>query len=773
MQINNRLRRAGAMTRVRARAAARPTLLALAALALSACQDGFFFDPAQTRDTPIALIYTLVENAPAAAPAVAGVEGATGPQASPGAAFDKADGAQVVLRSGDNELFNQRLPLEAVGSDKKISFTVELPAGAAVQASLSLTLLRGQEELFTGSAQAQLTPGQSAEVTVPLGAVVAGVAIQGGPFVIRTLGSTLRLTAAGLFVTGDVSGTVAPTFQALTPNVTVAADGTVTAVSNGEGRVAATYLGRADTAVIVVEDRCFGPFTNIAVGQTVNGTLEQNDCLDAPNNTYNDWYFLTLAQPTLFRAAMTSNGFETFVGANLPSPPRLDLAVAANAGTSVVSEHYFPAGSYLLRTGARSNPSLPAPPTGSYSLALTQASEPQEGCFRIGTSTGATWVRPGTTLNGRLAADDCAGPNNSREDLYGVRRLAGDTTVIAVDGGFDYRAVYGPDVRRAPSGGGRVWWAFTSDNDQSHYMYLRTNDPGPFGNYSVSVSGQIPADYDACANPGIVLPIGAAGSPTSKAGRLQRRIDCEAGDRVRDTYIKGLPAVPFRTTLTSTAFNPFVSSHDGTFQKAGRSSTGSTVIAEHVYPVGKEYEIRVLPLALISSGGAVEGAYTLTTEQVSEPQNGCFAGVSSAAFVDFGSVAHGRITRDDCRDLFAPDTATVTRWVDGYAILLQEGQSVTVTFTADFPANFVRWIGASFIEGQFGIQPGETRSFTVTQGAGAAFHAFFAISGEHEATGNYTMSFSGGPGGPAGAPPAGVSGSGRAEAPMLILPQRR
>lgn len=770
MKITNRLRRAGILTRTPATAATRPLLLALAALALTACQDGFFFDPAQTRDTRIAVTYTLVEGGQGASSVVSGVEGEGGPQLSPGAAFDKANGAQVVLRQGENELFNQRLPLEAAGSDKKLSFSVELPAGSVVQASLSLTLLRGQDQLFTGAASAQLTPGQSAEVTVPLQAVVSRVAIQGGPFVIRTLGGTVRLTAAGLFATGDLVGPVAPTYQALTPNVTVAADGTVTAATNGEGRVAATYLGRADTAVVMVEDRCFGPFTNIALGQTVTGTLEPNDCLDTPNFSYNDWYFLSLTAPTLFRATLRPNGFEPFVGVN-QGAARTVLGVAADQGTEVVSEYYLPAGGFLPRVGSRARTAGPVP-TGSYTLSLEQVSEPQAGCWQGASSVLATWMRPGMQLSGRLAADDCQSPPGTHFDMYGVRFVAGDTGVVRLSGDFPLRTGYGTDTRIGTADGQPVWWAFTSDGDLSHY--IRIFSPGVFGNYDIRVNRGIPADYDACANPRVNLGIGAAGSPTVKTGRLQRRIDCEAGDRVRDDFVINSLSAAFQTTLQSNGFNPFISSTDGTFQKAGRANaTGSSVVAEHLYPAGREYTIRVIPVATISSGGTVEGSYTLSAAQVPEPQNGCFAGAVNSAFVDFGSVANGRITRDDCRDLFAPDTATVTRWVDGYSILLQEGQSVTVTFTPGFPANFVRWIGATFIEGQFGVQPGQTRSFTVTQGAGAAFHSFYAISGEHEATGAYTMTFSGGPGGAPAAVSAAPAAAGPPEAGALLLPQGR
>jgi hypothetical protein len=149
----------------------------------------------------------------------------------------------------------------------------------------------------------------------------------------------------------------------------------------------------------------------------------------------------------------------------------------------------------------------------------------------------------------------------------------------------------------------------------------------------------------------------------------------------------------------------------------------------------------------LSAGTRFSGDYTLATGTVAFPQDGCSATGFRSTFVDFGSQAGGRITSSDCRDLFSPDTATVTRWVDGYAILLQPGETVTVTLTTDFPVNFTRWVGNTYVEGRFGVPAGQTSSFTVTQPAGgsAAFHLFNAISGQHQAVGNYTMTFSGTP----------------------------
>lgn len=751
MQILNRLRRAG--------------VLVAAALALAACQDGFFFDPAPGRVTPVVVQWEW-QDAPmaGASSAPVAVAGAQGPQASPGAAFDKADGAQVVLRAGDKELFNQRVALEAVGSDKKLSFNVELPAGSAVQASLDLTLLRGQDALFTGTSTAQLTPGQAAEVNVPLSAVITRI-VAGGPYTMRVIGGTLKLAAWGLFATND-STVVAATFSGLDPNVTVTADGTITAVSNGIGRVLASYLGRVDTARVTVEDRCFGPYATLALGQTANGSLETNDCSDAGNFSYNDWYQFTVATPSLVRATLTGSGFEPFVGANYAD--KRVLAVAANAGSNVViSDYHLPAGTYLVRAGSRARTAGPNP-TGAYSLKLEAlpTTEPNAGCLA---ARVATWMVPGNEATAQATADDCVFPNTTqRYDRYGIRLQAGDTVTVSAASALDYNVQYqdpsdGTAVFRAkPADGGPAQGVIVGSADASHYFWFAPQGSA-VGEYTFRVERGVSASYRPCSQ-WDALPI----SRTAQ-GDLDQSLDCVDSDGyIIDSYRVAAPAnVPFQTTLSSTAFDPFVLAYRGAGQTAGRASTTGSVVAEHLYPAGT-YRVGVTARNPVSAGARFSGDYTLASALVAIPQDGCPATGFRSTFVDFGSQATGRITSNDCRDLFSPDTATVTRWVDGYAILLQPGETVTVTMSADFPANFTRWVGNSYVEGQFGVPAGETRTFTVTQPAGsAAFHLFNVISGQHQATGNYTMSFSGTPL-PA---PERVEGSGGWRPPMRLMAQ--
>jgi len=261
------------------------------------------------------------------------------------------------------------------------------------------------------------------------------------------------------------------------------------------------------------------------------------------------------------------------------------------------------------------------------------------------------------------------------------------------------------------------------------------------GEYTFRVERGVSPSYRPCAQ-WDVLPIGR-----TVQNDLDRRLDCVDPDGyVLDSYrVSALANQAFVTSLSATAFDPFVVAFRGMAQTAGRASTTGTVVAEHLYPAGT-YRVGVTARNPVSAGTRFSGAYTLTTASVALPQDGCAPTGFRSTFVDFGSRATGRITSNDCRDLFAPGTATVTRWVDGYAILLRAGETVTVTLTADFPVNFTRWAGNAFVEGRFAVPAGQTSSFTVTQPAGsAAFHLFNAISGQHQATGNYTMTFGGTP----------------------------
>lgn len=708
--------------------------LAVLLLASGACLDGFFFDPA-----PIPARVVLVASVDAP-PAPVGAAGVEGPQASPEAAFDKADGADVVVRAGERELFRRRLPLEPAGPDRKVSFSVDLPAGGALQAAVELTLVRGSDALFTGSGSAQLVPGQAVEVPVQLSGVVARVEA-GGPYQIRTLGGTLKVAATGLFATGDPAG-LAVTYRGLDPTITVAPDGTVTAVANGDGRVEASLSGRADTALVKVADPCFEPFPVLALGGAVSSALAAEDCADKATFSYFDWYRFTLAAPALVRATVSASSFEPLVGVSATDGKV--LAVASNAGQPlVISDYFWPAGTYLLRVGSRARSEGPAP-EGPYTLKLEALPnpEPNAGCL-VGRQ--ATWMLPGHEATGYLTANDCG--SGLKYDLYGVRLQAGDTVTATITTAYEHRIQWNHDtgglrvLASRSAAGGATSFLLTAASEGSSSLYIF---PWPIGSaggeYTLRLERGVASTYDPCT----VRDNMFINAGTTYQGTLDPASDCLQGDSYIDRYVGTFPDnSPVRTILTSTDFAPFVVALEEGRQTAGRAREMGEVIAEHIYP-GGHHEVGVLSSRGVSAGSGYSGAYSLAARPVAVPQNGCVG----AAFVFFGSVASGRITSADCLDEAAPDAATVTRWWDGYAILLLPGESVTVSMTArDAPLDFTRWDARGFVEGAFQVQPGQTATLTATQpvGGGAAFHAFFPISGKHEGTGDYTVSFRGTP----------------------------
>jgi hypothetical protein len=375
MNATNRLHRAGLAT-----------LAVLTALFVSACADGFFFDPAPAGLTPISVQYSLVG-------------GAGGPQsAGAGGAFDKADGAQVVLRAAERELFNQRVALEASGTDKKLTLSVDLPAGSAVLATLSITLVQGQTDLFSGSATATLTPGQAAQVDVPLTGVVGAVQLNTAQVRLDSLGGTFSLSSTGVFASGDTLGPVTATYRALGSAVSVSSSGLVTAVSNGSAGVEATYLGKADTATFVVDDRCV-PVPLPAFGTVVNGVLDDLDCqVNAIDDRVGDWFGFTLTQQTAVRLALTSPGYiprwwlyeETGPGRGLSFDgfPRAHQLDATPGFEAVV----LPPGTYRLFVFAAAGQ---LSPRGSYSLSTSVITEDNDFLCPADDGKGTLWITPG------------------------------------------------------------------------------------------------------------------------------------------------------------------------------------------------------------------------------------------------------------------------------------------------------------------------------------------------------------------------------------------
>ena len=307
------------------------------------------------------------------------------------------------------------------------------------------------------------------------------------------------------------------------------------------------------------------------------------------------------------------------------------------------------------------------------------------------------------------------------------------------------------------SGATSVSATFTPDVLGQYTVRLTVSD----GKTSATDDSAVTVE-DRCLGPYPTIAFGQ-----TVAGTLEVN-DCLRYGRLRDPFTMAVPGTgAFQATLTAVGFDPFIVAENHGRQTGGRSSTEGSVTAQHVFPAGS-YTISAVALGLVSSGTRFAGSYTLSVASVAIPQEGCM----SDAFVDFGSLASGRISSDDCLDDYAADAATVTRWYDGYVILLHAGETVTVTLTGDFQDRLSYWTSDGWVRAVNGVVPGVPVTMTVTQPAsGAGFHYFYVLAHGDKGTGNYTMSFSGTPI-PA---PEAVDGTGDRRPPLLLAadPPRR
>lgn len=93
----------------------------------------------------------------------------------------------------------------------------------------------------------------------------------------------------------------------------VSPSGFVTGISEGVATVTATIDGKSDAAVIQVEHPCSTLLSQpIAMGQTVNGQLESNDC-QLDDESFLDAYLLVLGTTTDVQIDLASTAFDTYL----------------------------------------------------------------------------------------------------------------------------------------------------------------------------------------------------------------------------------------------------------------------------------------------------------------------------------------------------------------------------------------------------------------------------------------------------------------------------
>jgi len=268
-------------------------LIPLFALALMGCSD-FFYEPAEGVPVQLALSYRLADGV-GPGPALA----------SPGEAFDRADRAQVRILRGSETLFDGEVTLNPAGADR--SAEVELTLDEVVTLTIALDLRSGGTSLFNGTTTAQVTPGVSADIEIPLNPVAASMVVAEGDATLSTIGETLQLTAMTLFATGEALQAVSAEWSATGSAVSVSASGLVRALENGESTVTARFGAFEASVVVTVFDPCVVDATVLDFGGSAAGALTPADCFDGARLV--DQFAVFVDQDSPFRVSYSASGY--------------------------------------------------------------------------------------------------------------------------------------------------------------------------------------------------------------------------------------------------------------------------------------------------------------------------------------------------------------------------------------------------------------------------------------------------------------------------------
>jgi hypothetical protein len=221
-----------------------------------------------------------------------------------------------------------------------------------------LALLLGVSAcLGSASTDTNTTPVATVVVTPPAVTIIAGATSQ--------LSATLK-DASGNALTGR---TITWTSSA-NAVATVSATGNVTGVTLGSATITATAEGKSATAAVsVLRDPCTVRLS-IAVGQTLNGTLDSGDCAKLyTNNSLSEAYTLQLGASTTVQIDLTSTALDVRVRIE-QAQERTVMGEDDNGGggTNARFVGALPAGTYIVwASGAQ--PSA----TGAYTLSVKTA----------------------------------------------------------------------------------------------------------------------------------------------------------------------------------------------------------------------------------------------------------------------------------------------------------------------------------------------------------------------------------------------------------------
>ncbi len=619
-------------------------------------------------------------------------------------AFEKAD--NVVVRVQVTGASSVERTIEFPAGQSEVRATIELDVdGAEVPAVVTVQLRRGSDNLYSGTRSIVIRTGETQEVTMPLTPVPGALSVP-ATFEVNTLSEAVQLPGNVTFATGDpISGsaiqwstTAPPSFMQLTSS------GVLEAFRNGTYAVTATSGSfTANMSVVVDADATISSVSPPEVttgsrvvlqiqGENMNNATEVRVCGSA--HVENEHLSETQGG-RLIEIPVTWLLFEGASGAFQVGPRCVEVHSPQGVGIGSTT--------------------LTAPPVGP----------PAAIVFLEGMEQSQFPGRPLPTA-----------PLVEVLDADG-RPVPGVEVLFTPDqgGGVEHPEVITDGDGRASPG---TWTLGDRPFTDPHHNNLTAQIPG------VDPAGIFAVVENPCLQEWPTLQFGNSASGILIPGR-----SCTSSSgRLLDRFVVSTPSAPaIRFSVTAEGFPPGVFTHlpGGSPQISGRGAgTGvPTVVNELVVPASTYWVAAATPVQN-PLDPTFFGSYTLLTEPVGEPQVGCMALTS----VYDGSVAQGVLTDTDCNE----NVNEGSRW-DGYVILLQGGQTVTVTVTSSVPFGTTWWVGGEFQEAQPGGEPGAELTWELTAPS-TSFYSFFVINELPHMFGPYTMTFSlsGGAASPPAAP---------------------
>ena len=287
---------------------------------------------------------------------------------------------------------------------------------------------------------------------------------------------------AGATVTWVAAGaTVSPLTS------TTDANGEATALVSlgpvGQVLVTATVAGLAPVAFNATAVEPCTWLHDFGVGQTVNGSLRQYNCV-ATGGYFIDYYDLQVTGQQTLAITMVSSSFDTWLDVWKFAGPYVgfndDDAASTNSRFKIVAagdEYVVGANSYFSGE------------TGPYTLAATPTSASEENCEQV-------WLTRGVTTTQALSTTDCSAAGPTYRDVFFVVLDTGETldatlSTVAFDGRLElYNASSGVLIVADDSVGGppRLQYTAISPDSIFYAVVATTMTPGGQGAYTLTLA---------------------------------------------------------------------------------------------------------------------------------------------------------------------------------------------------------------------------------------------------------------------------------------------